>query len=158
MLPYRILGWHPTGHVEFSAGFRLNLLGDERHSTNEVSFMSHHIRTNCLLRNRLQAFKKQRGHCYYCDAPMWLEKLSEFAAKYRIRKKQAERFQCTAEHLIARKNGGTNARENIVAACWYCNSRRHRRQADLSPAEYWKVVMCFMERRTWHPKVFHHML
>ncbi|WP_254782667.1 HNH endonuclease, partial [Lysobacter sp. yr284] len=32
--------------------------------------------------------------------------------------------RCTAEHLIARHEGGRNRRENIAAACWLCNQRR----------------------------------
>jgi 5-methylcytosine-specific restriction endonuclease McrA len=31
----------------------------------------------------------------------------------------------TAEHLVARMNGGGNTRSNIVAACRRCNASRH---------------------------------
>lgn len=37
--------------------------------------------------------------------------------------RQAE-FLCTADHVIPRAKGGTNRRENIVAACRGCNEVR----------------------------------
>nr|WP_240531127.1 HNH endonuclease [Variovorax boronicumulans] len=33
---------------------------------------------------------------------------------------------CTAEHLQARRDGGRDTRENIVATHRLCNSRRHQ--------------------------------
>lgn len=33
-------------------------------------------------------------------------------------------FKCTAEHLVARREGGMNIQENIVAACWWRNTAR----------------------------------
>ena len=75
--------------------------------------------TQVIPKNRLLAFGKQEGRCFYCGAPMWLEKKREFAAKHRITKKLAKRLRCTAEHLIARQDGGTDERENIVAAYLY---------------------------------------
>ena len=77
-------------------------------------------------KNRLLAFKKQRGRCFYCGVPMWLENKRVFAAKHRITKKLAKRLRCTAEYLIARQDGGIDDCENIAAACLYCNSTRHR--------------------------------
>ena len=70
-----------------------------------------------LSKSRSLAYKRQKGRCYYCRAPIWLENLADFAAKYKITDRQAVRFQCTTEHLKARQDGGTNTRENIVAAC-----------------------------------------
>ena len=57
-------------------------------------------------KKRLFAFNKQKGRCYYCGAPMWLDNLSVFMSKYGIRKKQAQSLKCTAEHLLARQDGG----------------------------------------------------
>jgi 5-methylcytosine-specific restriction endonuclease McrA len=31
----------------------------------------------------------------------------------------------TIEHLIAKRDGGTNAIENLRIACYYCNHFRH---------------------------------
>lgn len=149
MLPYRILGWHPIGQIEFSAGFRINPMGDERHFSNEEPFMS-----KVISKNRLLAFKKQEGRCFYCGAPMWLENKREFAAKHRITKKLAKRLRCTAEHLNARKDGGNNNRENIAAACLYCNSTRHQASEALSHNEYRKHVMRLCRCHEWHPREF----
>jgi hypothetical protein len=44
--------------------------------------------------------------------------------------------RCTAEHLRARCDGGRDTSDNVVAACWICNSRRHRRKVPLPPEEY----------------------
>jgi hypothetical protein len=158
MLPYRILGWHPIGQIEFSAGFRINPVRDERPSTTEVSFMSYRI-FNLLRKNRLLAFKKQEGRCYYCHAPMWLGKHEEYIAKYGIKESQAKHYQCTAEHLIARQDGGTDDRENIVAACYFCNSTRHHHPLNaLSPVKYRKKVLQCLRSQKWHPKECLHML
>lgn len=109
-------------------------------------------------KNRLLAFEKQEGRCYYCRVPMWLENKREFAAKHRITKKLAKRLRCTAEHLNARKDGGKNNRENIAAACLYCNSTRHRASEALSPNEYRKHVRCHCRRHEWHPREFNHLM
>ena len=126
---------------------------DERHFSMEEPFMSKNIQ-----KNRQLAFMEQKGCCCYCEAPMWLDKPEEFAVIHGIKLRQVKRFRCTAEHLDARKDDGSNVRTNIAAACWHCNSRRHRRNADLSPEEYRKLVRRFLDRGSWHPKQFHHML
>ena len=111
-----------------------------------------------LIRPRTRAYNRQSGRCYYCDSPMWLEGRSKFAAKHGITKKQAKRFRCTAEHLIARQDGGTDDCENIVAACLHCNATRHRVSEALSPDKYKEQVMHFIRRQEWHPMEFHRML
>ena len=64
------------GQNGYAAGFRLNLPGDERYSTNEEPFMS-----QIIPKNRLHAYHRQQGQCYYCGAPMWLQKLSEVVSR-----------------------------------------------------------------------------
>ena len=109
-------------------------------------------------KNRLRAFSKQKGRCYYCKVPMWIGKPDEFASTYGIRENQVKRFQCTAEHLLARQDGGTDERKNIVAACTFCNSTRHRASKALSHVGYQKKVLRRVRRQKWHPREFHHML
>jgi len=109
-------------------------------------------------KNRLLAFEKQKGRCYYCGVPMWLDNLSEFTAKYGISEKKAKHFACTAEHLLARQDGGTNEMQNIVAACYFCNSRRHRALTVLPSEKYRERVMDRLRRQKWHPIEYHHML
>jgi len=67
---------------------------------------------------RARAFEEQQGRCFYCGFSIWNEDAESFASS-------ATQFRCTAEHLIARKDGGKNTRANIVAACHLCNKRRH---------------------------------
>ena len=82
---------------------------------------------NLYLEKRNIAFKNQSGRCYYCGAPMWQnDTCEEFARLYGISTKKAKRLQCTAEHLIAQCDGGKHTQENIVAACLWCNRRRHQ--------------------------------
>jgi len=102
---------------------------------------------------RYQAYKKQKGKCFYCNAPMWLRDLHFFAAMNGLTLSQARAFQCTGEHLLAKSSGGCEQPKNIVAACWYCNSRRHRRKAALTPEKYRKFVQKKVKSGVWPPYV-----
>ncbi|NNC52061.1 MAG: hypothetical protein HKO08_03355 [Erythrobacter sp.] len=55
-------------------------------------------------------------------------------------------FRATAEHLLARSEGGADCPGNVVAACWYCNSHRHRARSPLSPEKYAEKVRA---KRQW---------
>jgi len=96
------------------------------------------------------AFLRQDGHCIYCHKLMWLSNPLQFASQQKLTPKQALRFQCTTEHLFARRNGGTNAAGNIAAACLYCNRHRHMRKAELTPAQFEIHVRNRIERGRWH--------
>jgi hypothetical protein len=63
---------------------------------------------------------------------MWHDSLSEFAARFGIPERLAPRFQCTAEHLTARQDGGTHRATNIAAACRHCNLQRHRQKVPMA--------------------------
>lgn len=102
-------------------------------------------------RLRVCAFHYQGGRCYYCDAPMWQSNPEQFAKTFQISQAQARRFQCTAEHLRARQDAGPNTRNNIVAACRYCNETRHRRRNNDCAATYKQFVRRRLSRRQWHP-------
>ena len=105
---------------------------------------------NTLQRTRALAFVNQNGCCIYCEKPMWLADPVDFAAKQSITFKQARRFQCTAEHLCARKNGGSDTAANIVAACLFCNRHRHMRKAELTPEQFQFHVRKRVARGRWH--------
>jgi 5-methylcytosine-specific restriction endonuclease McrA len=60
--------------------------------------------------------------------------------------------------LVARQDGGKDTAENIVAACWFCNSRRHRRTSAMAPEAFKKLVSKRKKLHKWHPQQFHHML
>ncbi len=120
--------------------------------------MSNCIQPYRLKRYRRQAFISQKGRCFYCGMPMWSGSVEGFAENYGITGAQAERFQCTAEHLIARQDGGKDDRKNIVAACLYCNLTRHASSEALPHNEYREYVASLAQRQEWHPNKFHHML
>ena len=81
---------------------------------------------------------------------MWIGNVQKFAEKYELRAQRALLFRATAEHLIARSEEGTDSLENVVAACWYCNSRRHRAHSPLSPDKYAKKVRARLAMGRWH--------
>jgi 5-methylcytosine-specific restriction endonuclease McrA len=106
---------------------------------------------------RLAAFKKQSGRCYYCRSLMWLRNIKNFALEHNISESEAERFQCTAEHLLARCDGGKNSSENIVAACFFCNSTRHKSKKPLVPHEYKSHIQKRIKKDKWHPRKFRNL-
>lgn len=103
-----------------------------------------------LGRIRQSAFEQQQGVCYYCKQPVWLGEPDRFAAKYRLTPKQLAQSRCTAEHLQARKDGGRDEPLNIVAACAFCNRRRHTRAKPLSPDRFKRLVARRVQRGRWH--------
>ena len=110
-----------------------------------------------IVKHRLAAFNRQEGRCYYCGLPMWLKNPADFATKYKISEGDASRFQCTAEHLKAKQDGGTDSRENIVAACRFCNAIRHRIAQPPSSAAYQQRVRRRISAGKWHPKSVLHL-
>ena len=114
--------------------------------------------TNCHWRYELKKISKikhakfslQNGLCFYCRQPMWRRNHEQFADQHAISLKQARHLQATAEHLVARSDGGLDVAENIVAACWYCNNHRHRAKQALSPDRYARKVAARLRRGKWH--------
>lgn len=104
-----------------------------------------------LKRARQLAHDRQRGRCHYCGAPMWLHDLESFARRHGLTPAEAKLLRCTAEHLVARCDGGSNKPENIVAACQHCNSTRHRRRVPPDPATFRDDVRRRVARGRWHP-------
>lgn len=103
-------------------------------------------------RSRSKAFARQQGRCFYCQFPMWLAQPDEFASSLGITKADASRFQCTAEHLVARQDGGGNSSKNIVAACRFCNNTRHKIPSAPNPTAYRARVSERLTKGKWHPK------
>lgn len=108
------------------------------------------LRRTSLKKPRLKAFHSQSGKCYYCQQPIWIEGPEKYAAMYGISLRQASLMMCTGEHLIAHKDGGSSGLDNIVAACHYCNIKRHTRKKDLSPIEYKLYVSKRLHKGRWH--------
>ena len=106
-----------------------------------------------IQKNRVQSAQKQQFRCYYCGYPMWHNSNhKKFARKYRLSPKQVRWFQCTAEHVQAKCDGGNNTASNIVAACLRCNRRRHQRPTPLASDAYRKLVQQRVSKGKWFPK------
>jgi hypothetical protein len=109
--------------------------------------------SSSLARARTHAYIHQSGLCYYCRRPMWNDAngLEAMTANSNISYRKARNLQCTAEHLEARSEGGSNSQSNIVAACRFCNMTRHRCKSPRDPVEYRKHVQNRLRRKKWHP-------
>ncbi|WP_411974196.1 HNH endonuclease [Sinorhizobium kummerowiae] len=81
---------------------------------------------------------------------MWETDPEIFSARFRISARTAWRFRCTAEHLVARCDGGRDVEENVVAACHYCNWTRHRTTRPKDSASYKEHVRSRMKQGRWH--------
>ncbi|WP_082085757.1 HNH endonuclease [Pseudomonas sp. 21] len=103
-----------------------------------------------LQKIRTKAFQRQSGRCTYCGCPMWQSSPEQFAQEHHLTLKQARVFRCTAEHLHAKCDGGTDAPGNIAAACWFCNSQRHRAARPLAPNAHRAKVQRRMGKGAWH--------
>ncbi|MDQ4680346.1 hypothetical protein BWP19_02830 [Stenotrophomonas maltophilia] len=104
--------------------------------------------TKTLKTLRTHSFHAQQGRCYYCSSPMWLCSPDELG----LRPRSAALFRCTAEHLLARQDGGKDVADNVVAACHLCNLRRHKRPTPApSPDAYRVRVQQRMAKGTWRP-------
>lgn len=84
---------------------------------------------------------------------MWLTDPTAFLARFDVTLEQASRFQCTAEHLVARRDGGPNVKKNVVAACRHCNVQRHDGDGSaLDHEAYRGWVRRQVELGNWHPE------
>jgi 5-methylcytosine-specific restriction endonuclease McrA len=81
---------------------------------------------------------------------MWEGDLWQFCETFGLTPKQARRHQCTAEHLRARSDGGTDSADNIVAACRFCNEQRHRAKDPLQPCNFKVKVKKRLAGGRWH--------
>jgi 5-methylcytosine-specific restriction endonuclease McrA len=92
----------------------------------------------------------QGGRCYYCGLPMWDDVVEAASSQRNYQTRRTPKsLRCTAEHLHARSDGGRDTDENIVAACWYCNSRRHKRKRPPTPEEHRAYVQKRMAAGKW---------
>ncbi|UJJ32694.1 HNH endonuclease [Halopseudomonas maritima] len=108
------------------------------------------MRNPKLNKLRESAFKQQRGRCCYCGFLMWQGSVETFAKDHQISLAQAQHFQCTAEHLQARRDGGKDTRSNIAAACKRCNQLRHQRKKAPSPDAYQQLVQKRLRKGKWN--------
>ena len=102
------------------------------------------------MRIRNRQLRAQGGQCYYCEQPVWLQDINGFCAAYDLNKDQARLLKCTAEHLIARRDGGLDTDVNIVAACHYCNQARHGGEEALEWRDFLLFVRKELTAGRWH--------
>lgn len=88
-----------------------------------------------LQRLKADAFHAQKSRRCYCSLPMWNASTDELKP-FGLRARTATPLRCTAEHLVAQQYGGKDLAGNIAAACWLCNTRRHKRKTPPSPEAY----------------------
>jgi hypothetical protein len=102
-------------------------------------------------RARAKAFESQAHRCYYCGVLTWNTDPDRFATALGLDVRSVAQLRCTAEHLHARCDGGTDESENISAACSLCNRRRHARAVPMKPDRYRVHVQGRMAQQRWHP-------
>ncbi len=79
-------------------------------------------------RNRREKmFAAQRGLCYLCQCQMKLRMPNGWPDRT-----QPPRDYATFDHVEARGLGGTNTKDNLRLACWTCNNRKARVEAEES--------------------------
>lgn len=102
---------------------------------------------------RFRAHGKQGGLCFYCCLPICEGDVQPFIRRYGLTAREAKSLLSTAEHLVARKDGGTDGNSNVVAACWTCNQGRHQRKSrDLDWLQFRALVQNRMRQRKWRPR------
>lgn len=102
---------------------------------------------------RRKAAEYQGWQCFYCQQSMWETDPKAFSIRYQLPERAVMLFRCTAEHLNARCDGGEDSPENVVAACFYCNSKRHKRKRPMDVESYAKYVRTRIEQGRWHSSV-----
>lgn len=75
-------------------------------------------------RLRIVMYEKQDGTCWWCTETMSMEPFRTNANGDEVHNQR----YASIEHLIERKNGGTDARWNLVLAHASCNRNRHKRK------------------------------
>jgi hypothetical protein len=81
---------------------------------------------------------------------MWLENPEAFATRHHLRLSQVMQLRATAEHLVARCDGGSNDQTNIDAAHELCNRRRHLRKVAPPPEQFRALVQGRLKNNRWH--------
>ena len=104
----------------------------------------------CVKTIRKAKFVEQHGRCYYCRQPMWEKNGDQFAVAYGLTASAAHLLRSTAEHLVAQQDGGADTKQNIVAACRFCNWTRHKTSNPKAPIDYRRKVRDRLRKGKWH--------
>ena len=111
-----------------------------------------------LEKPRRAAWLRQAGRCHYCGCHTWEQDVDAFAASHRLTQRQAKWCRSTAEHLVARSDGVSNATSNIVAACLRCNQTRHKAAAPLDANRFLLRVRRLVAKGRWWPRELHQLV
>lgn len=107
-----------------------------------------------LVQLRKRAFFAQQCRCFYCGLPIWEPTVkSRLAQALGIPDDALSYLQSTAEHLIARQDGGDDSPQNVAAACLWCNRKRHAQRQNCAPdpVTYKSEVRRLVAAKQWHP-------
>ncbi len=139
--------WRP---VEITRGPRI--IPDNRTSGPAPPHSDRNTTMTSLRQARERAFHAQQGYCCYCGYPMAesTAELDAFARRYKLKKPCAQQLLATAEHLLARCDGGTDRAANIAAAHACCNRLRHHRKCATPPDKYREHVQRRCAKGRWH--------
>jgi hypothetical protein len=110
-----------------------------------------------IARARKGAFLSQRKRCFYCELPIWNteKQRRQLIVRYGVSEDAAKSLQCTAEHIQARQDDGSNEQANIVAACLRCNRARHEGGVSATPLQHRQRVADAMADGAWHLSEIH---
>ncbi len=111
----------------------------------------------CIRSLRQEALQQQNGCCFYCKQAVWEDNPLLFSEVHELPHRLAKWLQSTAEHLHARCDGGRDCRGNVVAACLWCNTRRHLGRTHRAPEAdaYGVWVRRVVAAGKWHPVIEH---
>ena len=98
---------------------------------------------------RRKAFITQSFRCFYCNTLMWETDSTDFISKYNTPPYLTQKLKCTAEHLYPKNEGGRDVANNIVAACFFCNTTRHKAKKPLEPNLYFIRVQSRLAQGHW---------
>lgn len=77
-----------------------------------------------------ERWQQQQSRCYYCFRRTWVPRKhrpEHAVARLGVPKRLLGDLRATAEHLHKRSDGGPDKPENIVMACYWCNTTRGER-------------------------------
>ncbi len=77
------------------------------------------------------------------------EASTDFAKRHGMKPRTTKLFRATAEHLTAKCDGGPDTATNIVAACIWCNQRRHAQPKPPASDLYLSKVQRRMKAGRW---------
>ncbi|WP_424973218.1 HNH endonuclease [Dinoroseobacter sp. S76] len=104
---------------------------------------------NPIVKIRKAKMRAQKGRCFYCRLPMWDKNNKSPHWPTERFDPLPKELQCTAEHLLAKSEGGRDEPRNIVAACRFCNEARHRCKTPKSPSDHRAHVRKRMAKGRW---------